>query len=105
MNQSETKKTIDIAIKEYKGDLTHLESAIGAFLLGQKVGWKVLFLAHDRRTIKRFEKILKVDFRKELPEDGVWAHKSYAWKALKKITNFWKAVKGEVSIERKQELD
>lgn len=104
MNQQETKKTIDIAIKKFSGDFTTLENAIGAFLLGQKVGWKVLYLVHDRRTIKKFEKILKVDFREILPEEGPWARKSYAWEAMKTISNFWKAVKGEITIENRKKL-
>ena len=105
MNQQETKKIIDIAIKNFRGDLTTLESAIGAFLVGLKMGWKVMYLVHDRRTIKKFEEILKVDFREVLPDEGVWAHKSVAWSAMKKITNFWKAVKGEISIPRRKELE
>ena len=60
MNQQNTKKIIDIAIKEFAGDFTTLESAIGAFLVGQKLGWKVLYLVHDRRTLKKFEAILKM---------------------------------------------
>ena len=63
MNQQETKKIIDIAIKNFVGDFTTLESAIGTFLVGQKLGWKVPYLAHDRGALKKYEKILDIDFK------------------------------------------
>ena len=105
MNQQETKKIIDIAIQKFHGQLTDLEGAIGTFLVGQKMGWKILYLAHDRRTLKKYEKILDVDFREVLPGEGALSHKSYAWQAMQKISNFWKAVKGEITIPRRKELE
>ena len=36
------------AVDEFHGDSSQLESAIGALILGQYVGWKVLMLIHSR---------------------------------------------------------
>jgi len=85
------------AIKPYKGDFTKLESAIGALIIGKRMGWRVMFLIHNRSTLREYEKILGVKFQEVLPEVGELAHKSIGWAAAQKIGNFWKAVKGEIS--------
>lgn len=96
MNQQETKKTIDLAISKFKGQLPTLEAAIGALLAGKKLGWKVLYLVHDKSTIRKYEKILGVNFKEILPDETSLSHKSVAWTAVQKVSNFWKAVKGEI---------
>ena len=92
------------AIKDYEGDMTTLESAIGAYVVGQKIGWKPLLLVHDKKTIAKYEKILGINFREDMPEVGVWANKSKAWKAVQAVTNYWKAVKGEITGIRSPEM-
>jgi hypothetical protein len=88
--------TIDTAIKRYSGNVNALEQAIGAWFVGQHFGWKVLYLMHDRKTMKRAQEILGVDFQTELPEVGERAGKSGAWLAFGKLKSFWKVVKGEI---------
>jgi len=104
MNQQETKKIIDIAIKNFRGLFPTLEGAIGSLIVGQKMGWKILYLVHDKRTIQKYESVLNIKFREVLPEVGPLAHKSVAWVAMERISNFWKAVKGEISIPHRQDL-
>lgn len=89
-------ETVDARIVDFKGDIRQLESAIGALVFGRHVGWKVLLLIHDTRTLRKYEKILGVEFRKVLPEVGVRADKSVAWRYAQKIGEFWKIVKGEI---------
>ena len=56
---------INRAIDKFHGDSSQLESAIGAVILGQHVGWKVLMLIHSRSTLKNYSKALGVpDIRK-----------------------------------------
>lgn len=85
------------SIKPFKGDISKLESAIGALIVGKRFGWRVLYLAHNRATIRSYEKILGVKFQEALPEVGELAHKSIGWVAVQKVGNFWKAVKGEIA--------
>jgi len=92
------------AVKPYKGNVTELESAIGAFIVGKQVGWRILLLAHNRATLKKYQKILGVKFSEILPEVGELADKSIGWAAVKKIGNFWKAVKGEIAGIRSPNL-
>lgn len=85
---------IDKRMRNYKGDIARLESAIGAYLVGRQFGWKILLLAHDRKTIANYGVILDLDFR-ELPDEGDLAYKSIAWTAVQRVSSFWKAVKGQ----------
>jgi hypothetical protein len=88
----------------FGGVATTLESAIGAFVVGKKFGWRILYLVHNKSTIEKYEKILDVKFRDVLPEVGELAHKSVAWAAMEKVGNFWKAVKGEIAGVRSNEI-
>jgi hypothetical protein len=96
MTNDELVNILDKAIKNFKGDLTTLESAIGMLVMGRHFGWRVVLLIHDKTTIKKYEKILGINIREVMPDVGVLANKSYAWKAVQKVGNFWKAVKGEI---------
>ncbi len=95
---------LDNAVKDFKGDSTTLESAIGMLVMGRLIGWRVIVLIHDKTTIKKYEKILGVNIREALPEVGTLAHKSYAWKAVQKVGNFWMAVKGDILGVRSPEM-
>ena len=87
---------LDERVKKFRGDITELERAIGALFVGRQMGWKVLLLIHDRKTIKRYEETLDLEFKEpNMPEVGKYAHKSLAWTAVQKVASFWKAVKGE----------
>jgi len=97
----EAKRLVDIvdnAIYEFEGDVDHLESAIGMLCLGRYVGWKPLLLIHNKNTIRRNEKILGIDIRKFLPEDTPRSEKLNAYRAVKAIGKFWKAVSGDIKL-------
>jgi hypothetical protein len=73
-------------------------------MVGRLLGWKVLLLVHDRQSIKKYERILDLNFRGTLPDVGPQANKSLAWTAVQKISSYWKAVKGEVPEVRTREV-
>lgn len=87
---------IDSAITDFKGQSEELENAIGALMFGRQIGWRALFLIHSPKSIKKYEKILGVEFRDLLPEEGPKAKRLVAWMLAKKVSNFWKLVKGEI---------
>lgn len=95
MKNTELVELLDHAITDFKGDLNELEKAIGMLMIGRRYGWKVMFLIHRPSTIKKYEKILQVKIRDILPETSDKTEKSLAWRALQKVSNFWKAVNGE----------
>lgn len=92
------------AIKAFKGDTRRLSNAIGYLFMGRKFGWRVMLLMHDRKSIKDYEKILGIDSKEIFPELGPLAEKSMAYRAVQRVTNFWKAVRGETPGVRSTEL-
>lgn len=96
LSNNELVKILDSSIENFRGDLTLISKAIGALVLGRKYGWKVMYLIHSKRTIRKYEKILGVCLRDVLPDVGIRADKSLAWSVAKKVSNFWKAVSGEI---------
>ncbi|MBL4774949.1 MAG: hypothetical protein JKY87_02675 [Mariprofundus sp.] len=96
MDNDQFVSIIDKATENFRGDITNLSRAIGMLATGRRFGWKVTYLIYSRLTITKYEKILGIKIQELLPEEGDLAHKSIAWVALQKVTNFWKAVKGEI---------
>lgn len=97
-------KLIEDGTLEYAGNFDELEKSIGMLMIGRLVGWKVLALIHNRRTILKYEQILGIKIKEEFPEVGPLANKSVAYEIVEKLGNFWKAVSGEVSVANRREL-
>ena len=96
MTDEEFISVIDNAFKSFNGDSSELESAIGTLAISRHLGWKPVFLIHQRVTIKKYETILGISFREVVPEIGPAASRSVSWKLAEKLSNFWKAVRGEI---------
>jgi len=95
----ETMDKLDQAIKDYEGDLDILEQALGMYLLGRHFGWRPLVIIHNKRTIKKYEKILDIDIRTEFEPEGPDAMRPNGYRAAIALSNFWKAVSGDIAIE------
>jgi hypothetical protein len=104
MTEKQLVETIDKAIKNFHGNSQRLSNAIGYMMLARQFGWRVMLLMHDRKSIKDYEQILGIDSREIFPEYGSLKGKSVAYQALQKVTNFWKAVKGEIAGVRSTEI-
>jgi len=88
------------AIAEFKGQLDELESALGMLRMGHHFGWKVLYLLHSKKTIRKYEEILGgIKIRDLFPERGPSAYRSHGLRIVDGFTNFWKAISGEEHIE------
>lgn len=94
MSEKDIQQIIDGAVSAYKGDARVLESAIGALMLGQRLGRRPLLLIHGGTAIRKYQNILKVEFKDVMPEDGPFAHKSVGYGIAKKIGYFWASVAG-----------
>src|SRR5690606_1076859 len=46
------------ALIHFVGQLDELESAIGMLRLGHHMGWKVLYMIHSKKTVRKYEEIL-----------------------------------------------
>ncbi|MBL0423425.1 hypothetical protein JI739_24030 [Ramlibacter sp. AW1] len=90
---------IKYAIENFNGSFEELESAIGMYMLGHYVGWRVLVLLHSKRTIRKYEEILGITVRDEFADEGPEADRSLAYGVAKKVSNFWKVVSGETKLD------
>jgi hypothetical protein len=98
-------RQIEQATMEFEGQFDELESALGMLAIGRLVGWKVLVLIHNKRTIRKYEEILGgINIREVFREEGPLSHKSLGLTIAKKLGNFWKSVSGEQKIEERREL-
>lgn len=97
-------KHLTDTIVKFSGNFDVLEKAIGALIVGQLMGWRVLTLMHSANTIKKYEKVLGINFKSTLPWDddritmpeyGALAKKSVALDIVEKVGSFWKVVRGE----------
>jgi hypothetical protein len=96
---------LDAAIDRYAGGtVDELEQALGFYILGRHLGWKVLVLVHNKRTIRKYEEILGISIRKDFKETAAASDRSMGYRLAKEVSNFWKAVSGEISIENRRKL-
>jgi hypothetical protein len=89
---------IKTAFDNYKGDLTVLESAIGAMFLGFMIGWKPIVIIHSPRTVKRYEQILGVKFKGFLPDKTDMSDRSKGYEVARMLDNFWHGVSGNAPV-------
>ncbi len=94
----------DNAIRTFKGMLDDLESALGMLRIGHHVGWKVLYMAHSKKTVRKYEEILDIRIRDIFPEKGPSAERSLGLVLAEKYSNFWKVVSGEIKITNRREI-
>ncbi len=94
---------MDEAILDFKGQLDELESALGMYMLGRHVGWKVLYLIHSKRTVAKYEEILGINVREEFEAETIDSHRSAAFRVASKLSNFWKVVSGDEKMELARE--
>ena len=91
-----------LAIARFVGDLGELESALGMLRLGQQYGWRVMYLIHSKATIRKYEKILDIRVKEQLPKAGPSAERNNGYRLIQKMGNFWKVVSGEKKIPDKR---
>lgn len=93
------------AIANFSGQLEDLEAALGMLRIGHHFGWRVLVLIHNKRTLRKYEKILNIEIRSFFRDEGPSHERSLGYMATKKITNFWKAVSGAIKIPNRRSID
>jgi hypothetical protein len=87
---------LDHVIRERKDiQLDELESAIGMYMIGFHFGWKVLYVIHSKRTIRKYEQILRISVRDVFEEFGPDADRTNAYKVIQAVSSFWKLVSGD----------
>lgn len=97
-------KLVEDRAYEFSGNFDELESAMGMLFLGPLIGWKVLVLIHNKRTIRKYEEILGINIREAFPAEGPFYYKSVGYEVVQKLQKFWKGVSGEIPVENRREL-
>lgn len=88
------------AIIQFRGMLDELESALGMLRMGHHIGWKVLYMIHSKKTIRKYEEILDIKIRDIFPDEGPSAGRSVGLDIAKRFSNFWKVVSGEADLTK-----
>jgi hypothetical protein len=91
---------MDKAILGFEGQLDELEGALGMYMLGRHMGWKVLYIIHSKKTVAKYEGILGIDVRAEFEPETEDSHRSNGYRIAQTFSNFWKVVSGEEKIDR-----
>lgn len=86
---------MDRAIRQTGLQLDELESALGMYMVGFHFGWKVLYVVHSKKTIRKYEEILGISVRDVFDEFGPDADRTNAYKISQAVSSFWKLVSGE----------
>jgi hypothetical protein len=92
-------EVIQGAVERFTGSFDKLKAAIGLYMLGHYVGWRVLVLLHSKTTIRKYERILDIKVREEFPEMGPESDRSIFFRAAQAVSNFWKVVSGEIKLD------
>ena len=101
----ETKEQLEKAAKEFSGNGTTLESALGAVLMGRMYGWRVLKMMHSPATYRQYEKILGIKFRDICKEETKLSRKNVGMKIVAKWNNFWDVVRGVHKVKDKGHIE
>lgn len=93
------------AITHFHGNIDELESALGMLRVGHHLGWKVLYIVHSKRTIRKYEDILGIKIRELFDESGPSAKRSIGLGLAEKFSNFWRVVSGDIKIENRKSIE
>jgi hypothetical protein len=97
----EANKRVVKKIGGYWGQLTTLEKALGALVLGQHYGWRVLKIIHNPTTYKQYEDILGVKFQDVCDERTPFSRRCQGLRAADKLESFWAVVRGKRKVPNK----
>ncbi len=92
------------ALNRFTGTADELEKALGMLMLGDYLGWRVLVIIHNKRTIRKYEEVLGISVREFFPEEGPIAMRSLGYSIATELGNFWKVVSGDIPVEDRREL-
>jgi len=92
------------AFRHFTGQFDELEKAIGMLRLGHHLGWKPLVVIHSKKTIAKYEEILGIKLRDIFQPEGPSADRSIGYGIAKSVSNFWKAVSGETSVDNRKTI-
>jgi hypothetical protein len=103
--KSQLQEIEDNAIINFSGSIDELESALGMLRVGHHLGWRVLYIAHSKKTIRKYEEILDIKIREIFYESGPSTKRSIGLALAEKFSNFWRLVSGDIKIDNKKIIE
>lgn len=88
-------------MKNFKGLVTTLEAAVGALVIGQQFGWRVLKMIHNPSTYRKYEQLLGIRFEEVCPERTPYSKRSLGLRVADKFESFWAVATGKKKVENK----
>ena len=89
------------AIANFKGIGTTLEAALGALIMGQHYGTRVLRMNHSPATIRKYERILGLSYDDLCPKQTHLSERNRGIWAAEKFGAFWDIVMGRKKVNNK----
>lgn len=95
----------DSAIRNFSGTIDELEAALGVLRIGHHMGWKMLYVAHSKKTIRKYEEILDIKIREIFDERGPSSDRSIGLALADRFSNFWRVVSGDIKIDNRKKIE
>lgn len=90
----EISKKLQHTIRTYEGDLKLLETAVGAYVIGQMYGWRVISVCHSPSTVARCNRILGFELQEVCPAITPLSRRVNGIRLAEKIGDFWDVARG-----------
>ena len=72
--------------------------------IGHHFCWKILYLIHSKRTIRKYESHLGIKVREVFDETGPCTYRSHGYQLIQTLTNFWKSISGKRTTPKRREV-
>jgi len=92
-------------ITSFRGNGEVLQNALGALLIGQVYGWRVLRVMYSGASYARYQKVLQLKFNEWCPDETPLSERHKLYKAYKLTGKFWEYIKGKISLPKNQQED
>jgi hypothetical protein len=86
------------SVARYQGRADVLRNALGATIMAQFMGWRVVKMLYGATVYKKYQKIVGIDFESYFPEEARSARKSSAYRVWKETDRFWDIVTNRVPV-------
>lgn len=88
-------------LNSVKGDLAVVESALGALVVGQHYGTRVLQLMHSPATLRKYEKLIGIKYSDYCEERTTLSTRVRGIRYWDKVGGFWAIVMGKKPLKNK----
>ena len=104
IENEETRRKVIETVSTYKGDARVLGNALGAMSLGHMYGRRVAMMVYSKKTLRKYQGILGVDFSEIMPEETSLSDRSIGYTTAKTLKSFWRVQTGDIECPNRHDL-